>query len=144
MQNEQLIELTADIVAAHVTNNSVAAGDVANLVKTVHQALSGLGQEASQPAEASPKTPAVSIRASVKPDFITCLECGKKQKTLKRHLQTAHGLTADEYRREFGLDKSYPMVATNYAQHRSELAKNLGLGRKAKEVAGSKKTKAKG
>lgn len=122
-----LIELTADVVAAHVSNNQVAIGDVAALVANVHAALAGLGAPAP-PAEPEKKAPAVSVRASVKPEAITCLECGSKQKMLKRHLQTAHQLTPAEYRSRFDLPASYPMVASSYAQQRSELAKRIGLG----------------
>jgi predicted transcriptional regulator len=128
-EDNQLIELTADIVAAHVSNNHVAVGDVANLVQRVHEALSGLGQA---PAEQEPqrKQPVVTARASVKPDFIVCMECGKKQKTLRRHLQSAHGLTPDQYRSDYGLPREYPMTAPNYSESRREMAKTIGLGRK--------------
>ena len=130
-EREQLIELTADIVAAHVSNNTVALSDVGNLVQQVHQALASLGQAAAEP-EAEKKVPAVSARASVKPDYIVCMECGRKQKTLKRHLQTAHGMTPDQYRKEFGLADSYPMTAPSYSQRRQEMAKAIGLGRKGR------------
>jgi predicted transcriptional regulator len=128
-EDNQLITLTADIVAAHVTNNNVAVGDVANLVRRVHEALAGLGQA---PAEQAPpkKEPVVSVRASVKPDHIVCMECGKRQKMLKRHLQTAHGMTPQQYRSDYGLPDSYPMVAAEYAQMRSQMATSIGLGRK--------------
>jgi predicted transcriptional regulator len=129
----QLIELTADIVSAHVSNNSVAVGDVANLVQRVHEALAGLG---AAPAEQGPqkKEPVVSVRASVKPDYIVCMECGKRQKTLKRHLQTAHGMTPQQYRSDYGLPDSYPMVAAEYASMRRDIAKAIGLGRKKAEA----------
>jgi predicted transcriptional regulator len=125
----QLIELTADIVAAHVSNNNVAVGDVANLVQRVHEALSGLGQAAAEPEEQK-KVPVVSVRASVKPDYIVCMECGRKQKTLKRHLQSAHGMTPDQYRGDYGLPREYPMTAPNYSQQRQDMARSIGLGRK--------------
>ncbi|HEX8668609.1 MAG TPA: MucR family transcriptional regulator [Allosphingosinicella sp.] len=133
MEQEQLITLTADIVAAHVSNNTVAVGDIGNLVQRVHEALTGLGQ----PQEEAPqgKTPVVSIRASVKPDYIVCMECGRKQKTLKRHLQTAHGMSPDEYRRDYGLPRDYPMAAPNYSKRRSEMAQAIGLGRNRKRSA---------
>ncbi|HZG46595.1 MAG TPA: MucR family transcriptional regulator [Allosphingosinicella sp.] len=136
-EQNQLITLTADIVSAHVSSNNVAVGDVANLVQRVHEALSGLGQP---PAEQEPakKEPVVSLRASVKPDYIVCMECGKRQKTLKRHLQTAHGMSPTEYRRDYGLPDTYPMTAPNYSELRRETAKRLGLGRK-KEVAPRKR-----
>lgn len=126
-EQNQLIELTADIVSAHVSNNTVALSDVASLVQQVHQALAGLGQA---PAEAEPqkKEPVVSVRASVKPDYIVCMECGKRQRTLKRHLQSAHGMSPDQYRQDYGLPNSYPMVAPAYAERRRELAKAIGLG----------------
>jgi predicted transcriptional regulator len=126
-QPEELIQLVADIVSAHVSNNSVAVGDVAALVKNVHAALAGLTGE-PRAAEETKREPAVSIRSSVKPEAITCLVCGSKNKILKRHLQTAHGLTPAEYRSEFGLKNDYPMVAPDYAAKRSELAKSIGLG----------------
>lgn len=127
--NTQLIELTADIVAAHVSNNSVAVGDVANLVQRVHGALSGLGQSAEEPEEQK-KVPVVSVRASVKQDYIVCMECGKKQRTLKRHLQSAHGMSPDQYRQDYGLPREYPMTAPSYSRQRQEMARSIGLGRK--------------
>jgi predicted transcriptional regulator len=135
-EDTQLIELTADIVAAHVSNNNVAVGDVANLVERVHEALSGLGQ-APAPQEPEKKQAVVSVRASIKPDYIVCMECGKKQKTLRRHLQTAHGMTPDQYRADYGLPREYPMTAPNYSEQRRSMAKTIGLGRKkaAQEAA---------
>ncbi|MDB5722179.1 MAG: MucR family transcriptional regulator [Alphaproteobacteria bacterium] len=133
MSDEQfLIELTADIVSAHVSNNSVSLSDLPSLVQGVHAALVQLGapQTASEPEG---KARAVSARASVKPDFITCMECGRKQKMLKRHLMTAHALTPDQYRQDFGLPNSYPMVAPNYSVQRGDLARAIGLGRKKAE-----------
>ena len=126
---EQIITLTADIVAAHVSNNRVAVGDVANLVQQVHRALAGLNDSPAAP-EPEKKQPVVSARASVKPDYIVCMECGKKQKTLKRHLQAAHGVTPQQYRKDYGLPDSYPMTAPNYSLQRQEMAKKIGLGRK--------------
>ena len=131
MKEDQLLELTADIVAAHVGNNNVSVNDVANLVAQVHGALAKLGEPEEAQSEA--KTPVVSIKASVKPDYIVCMECGKKQKTLKRHLQTAHGMTPDEYRKDYGLPASYPMVAAEYSEQRRGLANAIGLGRKKPE-----------
>ena len=127
-EETNLVELTAEIVSAHVSNNSVAVGDVANLVQQVHGALAALGQAAT--AEETKKTPAATARASVKPDYLICMECGKKQKTLKRHLMTAHGLSPQQYRADFGLPASYPMTAPNYSMQRQEMAKRIGLGRK--------------
>lgn len=126
--SELLVALTADIVAAHVSNNSVAVGDVATLIANVHTALTGLSAPAVPPVEK--QEPAVSIRASIKPDFIVCLEDGKKLKMLKRHLMTHYQMTPEDYRSKWGLAADYPMVAPNYAQQRKELAVKIGLGRK--------------
>jgi predicted transcriptional regulator len=126
--NETLITLTADIVSAHVSNNSVAVSDLPLLIQNVHNALTGLGQRTEEPA---PKQePAVSIRSSVKPDYVVCLEDGKKLKMLKRHLMTHYNMTPDEYRQKWGLNADYPMVAPNYAEQRRTLAKKIGLGTK--------------
>ena len=130
MEREDLIAITADIVAAHVSNNSVAIGDVAGLVQRVHEALAGLSAPGAAASEPEAKTPVVSLRASIKPDYIVCMECGRKQKTLKRHLQSAHGMSPDQYRTDYGLPRDYPMVAPNYSQRRGELARASGLGRK--------------
>ena len=126
--SETLITLTADIVGAHVANNSVAVGDLPTLIQNVHSALSRLGQEKEE--SLTKPEPAVSIRASVKPDYIVCLEDGKKLKMLKRHLMTHYQMTPDEYRDKWGLPNDYPMVAPNYAEQRRTLAKAIGLGRK--------------
>jgi len=131
--NETLLTLTADIVAAHVSNNTVAVGDLPLLIGNVYAALSGLGGEAE--AEAPPPEPAVSIRASVKSDYIVCLEDGKKMKMLKRHLMTAYNMTPEEYRQRWNLPADYPMVAPDYAAKRRELAKKIGLGRKPKAAS---------
>ena len=133
---DTLLTLTADIVAAHVSNNSVAVNDLPNLIQNVHQALHGIS--ATTPAAEEKPQPAVSVRSSVKPDYITCLECGQRQKMLKRHLATAHGHTPAEYRQRFGLAADYPMVAPNYAEQRRTLAKSIGLGTKRKRTRGSK------
>jgi len=125
-QDEVLITLTSDIVAAHVSNNSVAVSDLPILIQNVFSALAGLRGEATPP---QPKPePAVSIRSSVKPDYIICLEDGKKLKMLKRHLMTHYQMTPDEYRTKWGLPADYPMVAPNYADQRRTLAKKIGLG----------------
>jgi predicted transcriptional regulator len=126
-QQESIINLVADIVSAHVSNNNVAVSDVAALVQSVHAALVGLTGEAKAP-EAAAREPAVSVRSSVKPDAIVCLVCGSKNKMLKRHLHSAHGLTPAEYRTEFGLKNDYPMVAPNYSEQRATLARSIGLG----------------
>ena len=129
---ETLIALTADIVAAHVSNNSVAVNDLPQLIQNVHSALAGLGAAPAAP-EAKPE-PRVPIRSSVKPDYIVCLEDGKKLKMLKRHLMTHYNMTPDQYRQKWGLSPDYPMVAPNYAEQRRTLAKSIGLGTKRKRT----------
>ena len=126
--NETLITLTSDIVAAHVSNNSVSVDDLSKLITNVYGALASLGTVEAVPEKAL--EPAVSIRSSVKPDHIGCLEDGKKLKLIKRHLMTHYNLTPDQYRQRWGLAADYPMVAPNYAEKRRELAKKIGLGRK--------------
>src|ERR1043165_828189 len=133
--NETLITLTSDIVAAHVSNNSVSVEDLPLLITNVYGALSGLGQAA--PAVEKLPEPAVSIRSSVKPDHIVCLEDGKKLKMLKRHLMTHYNLTPDQYRQRWGLAADYPMVAPNYAEQRRSLAKSIGLGTKRRKTRGT-------
>ena len=123
---DTLMTLTADIVAAHVSNNSVAVNDLPSLIQNVHAALTGISGTSSAP-EPKPE-PKVSIRSSVKPDYIVCLEDGKKFKSLKRHLRTHYDLSPEEYREKWGLPADYPMVAPNYAAARSALAKKMGLG----------------
>ena len=125
---EAIIALTADIVSAHVSNNSVAVSDLPTLIQNVHDALSGLGKVEEEPP--AKQEPAVSIRSSIKPDYVVCLEDGLKMKMLKRHLMTDHGLTPDQYRQKWGLGPDYPMVAPNYAEQRRALAKKIGLGTK--------------
>ncbi len=129
--HESLITLTADIVAAHVSNNSVAVSDLPLIIQNVHSALSGLGTEA--PAPIVKQEPAVSIRSSIKPDHIVCLEDGKKLKMLKRHLMTHYKMTPDDYRAKWGLAADYPMVAPNYAEQRRMLAMKIGLGTSRKK-----------
>ncbi|WP_430445293.1 MucR family transcriptional regulator [Sphingorhabdus contaminans] len=124
---ELLITLTADIVAAHVSNNSVAVSDVPILIGNVHAALTGLTNEVEAPA--ATLEPAVPVRNSIKRDYIICLEDGKKLKMLKRHLMTHYGMTPDDYRAKWGLAADYPMVAPAYAEQRRVLAKAIGLGR---------------
>ena len=121
------IELTADIVSAYVSNNSVAAGDIASLISQVHSALMrvSVGQSDAQP---EPLKPAVSLKKSITPDYLICLEDGKKFNSLKRHLRTQYNMTPEQYREKWGLPPDYPMVAPNYAQARSQLAKQMGLG----------------
>ena len=130
--NETLITLTADIVSAHVSNNSVAVNDLPQLIQNVHSALSGLGGQAAEPEVR--QEPAVSVRSSIKPDYIVCLEDGKKLKMLKRHLMTHYQMTPDAYRQKWGLSSDYPMVAPNYAEQRRTLAKKIGLGTKRRRA----------
>ncbi|KUM27532.1 MucR family transcriptional regulator [Mesorhizobium loti] len=129
---DALIELTADVVSAYVSNNPVPVGELPALIGQVHAALKGVtaGPAPEKPAALNP---AVPIRKSVTPDYIISLEDGKKFKSLKRHLSTHYGLTPDEYRAKWGLPSDYPMVAPNYAAARSALAKTMGLGRKPQE-----------
>lgn len=129
--SETLIELTADVVAAYVSNNPVPVGELANLIADVHAALGRVGGTAEQPP-ADKQKPAVNPKRSVHDEYIVCLEDGKKFKSLKRHLMTHYNMTPDQYREKWGLDASYPMVAPNYAAARSQLAKKMGLGRKPK------------
>lgn len=130
MNNESnakdLLALTTEIVAAHVSNNTVAVADLPALINQVYQSLSNIGQGTVAPAERP--QPAVSIKRSIHPDHIVCLEDGKKLKMLKRHLKTAYNMTPEEYRERWGLPADYPMVAPNYARQRSRLAKEIGLG----------------
>ncbi len=124
-QREELLELTATIVEAHVSNNSIAVADLPGLIATVHETLAEIGKGVAPRPE-----PAVSIKRSVRPGYIVCLEDGLKHKMLKRHLRTAHELTPDAYRKRWGLAPDYPLVAPKYAELRSKLAKKIGLGRK--------------
>ena len=122
------VRLTAEIVIAHVSNNKVAISDMVPLITKTHIALAGLSTKKS--AHSAKQEPAVAIRASVKPDYIICLEDGKPFKTLKRHLMKFYGLTPDAYRAKWNLSADYPMVAPNYAAARSAIAFKAGLGRK--------------
>ncbi len=132
--DDTLITLTADIVAAHVSNNSVAVNDLPQLINNIHGALAGLSGRSAPEAKLEPKVP---IRSSIRPDYIVCLEDGKKLKMLKRHLMTHYQMTPDQYRQKWGLNSDYPMVAPNYAEQRRALAKAIGLGTKR----GKRKTK---
>jgi predicted transcriptional regulator len=133
VMGETLITLTADIVSAHVSNNSVAVNDLPQLIQNVHSALTGLGGGAEVPEVK--QEPAVSVRSSIKPDYIVCLEDGKKLKMLKRHLMTHYQMTPDQYRQKWSLNSDYPMVAPNYAEQRRTLAKKIGLGTKRRRTA---------
>lgn len=136
-RNETLITLTSDIVAAHVSNNSISGDEVATLITNVYSALSGLGQEAA-PEQAAPE-PAVSVRSSVKKDHLVCLACGKKMKMLRRHISSEHDMSPAEYREKWGLGADYPMVAPEYAETRRDLAVKIGLGRKPGQRRGRRK-----
>lgn len=136
------IELAADLVRAYVANNTIAAADIPALIADVHAALTRLASGKVEEPVAELK-PAVSVRKSVNPDFIVCLEDGKKFKSLKRHLRTAYDMTPDDYRTKWGLPSDYPMVAPNYAAARSELAKSMGLGQKRAAAQAAKAAPAK-
>ncbi len=136
IDNTEILELTAEIVASYVSNNIVSSSDLPGVIQDVHRTLTDLDGPAAQPER--PK-PAVSIKRSITPDFIICLEDGKKLKMLKRHLKTAYNMTPEDYRERWGLAPDYPMVAPNYAKHRSSLAKKIGLGTKPRTAAHGKK-----
>lgn len=138
-----LIELTADIVSAYVSKNPVPVASLPELISSVNSSLSKIGEQTEPDKRA--QAPAVNPKRSVFPDYIICLEDGKKFKSLKRHLDVHYGLTPDEYREKWGLKSDYPMVAPNYAAVRSEMAKAIGLGRKAapaKKATAKRKAKA--
>ncbi len=129
--HNEIMTLTTEIVAAHVANNTVAVADLSDLIQQVYRSLTNAGGAGG--VEASRPQPAVSIRRSVRPDHIVCLEDGKKLKMLKRHLKTAFNMTPAEYRERWNLPSDYPMVAPNYAKQRSKLAKQIGLGRRPRK-----------
>jgi predicted transcriptional regulator len=131
--NTELLALTTNIVAAHVSNNSVAPAELPGLIEQVYRSLASVGSDPVPTAERP--TPAVPIKKSVTPDYIVCLEDGKKLKMLKRHLKTAYNMTPEEYRDRWALPADYPMVAPNYAKQRSRLAKQIGLGTRPRRVA---------
>jgi predicted transcriptional regulator len=132
--NANYIGLTAEIVSAYVSNNTVAAGDIAGLINQVHAALARVsGNSGDAPAE--PLKPAVSVKKSITPEYIVCLEDGKKFKSLKRHLRTQYNMTPEQYRDKWSLSADYPMVAPNYAAARSQLAKQMGLGQQRRRRA---------
>ena len=133
-----LLELTAKIVAAHLSGNSVPPADLPGLIRSVHDALASMGAEPAPPPE-----PAVPVKKSVTPNYLVCLEDGKKLKMLKRHLRTAYNMSPDDYRAKWGLASDYPMVASAYAKRRSELAKASGLGRPRKAKPKPRKRRAK-
>ncbi len=126
-ENGGFVGLTANIVSAYVSNNAVAAGDIPALINQVHAALLRVSSGQSE-SPAEPLKPAVAVKKSITPDFIVCLDDGKKFKSLKRHLRTQYNMTPEQYREKWGLPADYPMVAPNYAAARSQLAKDMGLG----------------
>ena len=128
--DETLITLTADIVAAHVSNNSVAVSDLQLIINNVHGALAGLSERAAEQARPEP---AVPIKSSIKPDYVVCLEDGKKLKMLKRHLMTHYQMTPDDYRNKWGLPASYPMVAPNYAEKTPGVGKSDRIGKEKRQ-----------
>jgi predicted transcriptional regulator len=130
LAEEELLRMTADVVAAYVSNNTLPTTQLAEVINAVYSSLRSLESQSAEPPT-EPMKPAVPIRKSVTPDFLVCLEDGKKLKMLKRHLRSTYNMTPDEYRAKWGLPADYPMVAPNYAEQRSEFAKKIGLGRGA-------------
>jgi predicted transcriptional regulator len=128
------LELAAEIVAAFVSHNSLPPAELPGVIHSVHAALVALASGSAAPEVAIKKEPAVPIKKSVTPDFIICLEDGKKFQSLKRHLRTAYSLTPEDYRAKWGLPSDYPMVAPNYAQRRSQLAMSMGLGKSSSKT----------
>jgi predicted transcriptional regulator len=133
-ERAEIIEMTADIVSAYVGHNAVAAADLPELIQAVHRALSDVSPTA-EPVDVAPKEPAVPLKRSITPEFLICLEDGRKFKSLKRHLRTKYNMSPDEYRAKWKLPKDYPMVAPNYAKARSDLAKQMGLGQGGRQAA---------
>jgi predicted transcriptional regulator len=131
-QSNDLLALTTEIVSAHVSNNTVALDDLPQLINQVYQSLANIGTAPAAPL-ARPQ-PAVNVKKSVQPDYIVCLEDGKKLKMLKRHLKTAYNMSPEAYRERWNLPPDYPMVAPNYARQRSRLAKEIGLGTRARRA----------
>jgi predicted transcriptional regulator len=129
-KTSELLALTANIVSAHVSNNTVTGDGLPKIIRDVYHTLSTVG--ASSEAKAERPTPAIAVKKSITPDYIVCLEDGKKLKMLKRHLKTAYDMTPEEYRERWGLPADYPMVAPNYAKQRSRLARQIGLGTRAR------------
>jgi predicted transcriptional regulator len=129
----EIIEMTAEIVAAYVENNTISTTDLPALIQSVHRALNSISTGAD-PVETAPKEPAVPVRRSITPDYLVCLEDGRKFKSLKRHLRTKYNMSPEDYRAKWGLAKDYPMVAPNYAKARSDLAKQMGLGQGGRQA----------
>ncbi|WP_297801077.1 MucR family transcriptional regulator [uncultured Brevundimonas sp.] len=139
-EKPELLEMTADIVSAYVSNNMVPAEAVPGLIAQVHAALTGITVEPVE-EEPEPREPAVPVRKSITPDFLICLEDGRKFKSLKRHLRTKYNMSPEEYRAKWNLPKDYPMVAPNYAKARSDLAKQMGLGQGGRKPARATRAK---
>jgi predicted transcriptional regulator len=125
---EELLRMTSEVAAAYVSNNNLPSGQLPDVIRTIHESLAALSG-AKVAAASEPPTPAVPIKKSITPDYIVCLEDGKKLKMLKRHLRSTYNMTPDEYRHRWSLPADYPMVAPNYAAQRSAFAKKIGLGR---------------
>jgi predicted transcriptional regulator len=130
----EIIEMAAEIVASYVENNTISTSDLPALIQSVHRALSSISA-GGEAVEAPPKEPAVPVRRSITPDYLVCLEDGRKFKSLKRHLRTKYNMSPEDYRAKWGLAKDYPMVAPNYAKARSDLAKQMGLGQGGRQAA---------
>jgi predicted transcriptional regulator len=130
---DNLVSLTSDIVAAYVSNNTVNPAEISSLIASIHQTLNGIVTGAMGPKEEPAPTPAVPVRKSINPDYIICLEDGKRFKSLKRHLRTKYNLSPEDYRARWNLPADYPMVAPNYAEARSNLAKQMGLGQQRRK-----------
>jgi predicted transcriptional regulator len=134
--DEELLRMTADVVAAYVSNNALPTQQLAEIINTVYTSLRSL--DADSDSKSEPLKPAIAIRKSITPEYLICLEDGKKLKMLKRHLRSTYGMTPDEYRAKWGLPADYPMVAPNYAAQRSAFAKKIGLGRGTGRQAGKR------
>ena len=134
---EELLRMTADVVAAYVSNNTLPTGQLGEIISAVYHSLKAL-EGGDVEATAEPRRPAVPIRKSITPDYLVCLEDGRKLKMLKRHLRTSYNMTPDQYRHKWALPADYPMVAPTYAQQRSAFAKKIGLGRDAGRQAGKR------
>jgi predicted transcriptional regulator len=130
---KNFIELTASIVSAYLSNNPTQAGEIPNLISQVHAALVRVSSGRTETAPLEPAKPAVSLKKSIAPDYLVCLEDGKRFKSLKRHLRTQYNMTPEQYREKWGLPPDYPMVAPNYAVARSQLAKKMGLGQQQRK-----------
>ena len=132
---EELLRMTSEVAAAYVSNNNLPSGQLPDVIRTIHESLAALSG-ARVAAASEPPTPAVAIKKSITPDYIVCLEDGKRLKMLKRHLMTHYNMTPDQYRQKWGLGADYPMVAPNYAEQRRSLAKSIGLGTKRRKTRG--------